>query len=518
MRSRLVYFFIFGLCLAAASRGLAGQPADGDVQEGIHALKAGDYSLAERTFQRVVERDPSALNFTYLAMSEAGGGKPERAITHFRKSIQLGSNSAAVHYNLGLAELRVRDVAEGVRELQHALSIDSSLKSALYTLAVTLLDAGRPEEAIPFLLRAREESPCDARIWANLARAQFEKGDARAALRTVDEAVEGMPTNVQLIVTLALICSRFHHFEKARYLLENANESLPEDKDVKLLLAKVSLQAKEPVEALAVLDGVSDDYGTPGEVPYVKGIALALEGQHKQAGTQFALAVSADPRNVRYLIAQAWASQLGGQHNEALTVLKQAETLDPGNPIIRFRQAASYFFLRQYPATTASCQEAIRLAPRYDTAFLLLGMASLEQGELASAEKAIGQAVALRPDSALYHRELGVALFKEGNVAGSKKELDQALSLDPRAVEAYYWRARVLDREGRQPEAIADLETVLALQPGMLDAYSELVQLYRKIGQPEKAQTILARQNELKATSEAEDRDHLLSDLTDPLL
>jgi tetratricopeptide (TPR) repeat protein len=209
---------------------------------------------------------------------------------------------------------------------------------------------------------------------------------------------------------------------------------------------------------------------------------------------------------------------LGGQHNEALAVLKKAETLDPGNPIVRFRQAASYFFLRQYSAAAASCDEAIRLAPKYDTAFLLLGMASLERGEFVSAEKTIEQAIALSPDNALYHRELGVTFLKQGNIAGSKKELDRALSLDPRAVEAYYWRARLFDCEGHSPEAIADLETALALQPTLLDAYSELAKLYRKVGQPERAQTILARQNELKATSEPEDRDHLLSDLTDPLL
>ena len=518
MRLGPLTVLILGLCLAAAPRGVAGQPAEDELQEGIHALKAGDYSLAQRHFQRVVERDPSALNFTYLAMSEAGDGKLAPAITHFRQSIRLGNKSAEVHYNLGLADLRANKLSEGVRELQHALSIDPNLKSALYTLAVTLLDAGRPDEAIPFLFRAREESPCDARIWANVARAQFEKGDTRAALQTVDEAVDGMPTNFKSMVTLALLCSRFHQFEKARYLLENASESLPDDKDLKLLLAKISLQAKEPVEALAVLENVSPDAGTPGEVPYVKGIALALAGQQKEAGLQFSLAVSADPRNARYLIAQAWAFQLGGQHDEALGLLKQAEALEPGNPITHYRQAVSHFFLRRYSAAAASCEEAIRLARNYDTAFLLLGMAKLELGEFASAREAIRQAIALKPDNALYHRELGVAFFKEGNVAGSKKELDHALSLNPKAAEAYYWRARALDGLSRPQEAIADLETALALQPSIFVAYSELEQLYRKVGQPEKAATTLAKQGELKATSESEDRNYFLSDLTGPPL
>ena len=461
---------------------------------------------------------PTARNYTYLAMSEAGNGHVEAAIGDFHRSIQLGNNSAAVYYDLGLADLRMHNVTQGVREIERALSIDTTLKSALYTLAVTLIEAGRPEEAIPFLLRARQESPCDARIWANLARAQFAAGDPQSALQTVDTAVNGMPSNFKSMVTLALVCSHFNQFERARYLLESASESLPDDQELKLMLAKVSLQAKEPVEAYAVMENVPPSAGAPGEVAYIKGVALVLTGRHADAEAQFSQAVAADSRNVRYLIAQAWAFQLGGQHDRALEVLSQTQTIYPDNPIIRYRQAVSYFILRKYSDAASSCQEAVRLAPSYDGAYLLLGMSELEQQDLASAQTAVQRAVALKPDSPLYRRELGVILFKKGDTIAGKNEIDKAIAQNPKAAEAYFWRARILASLGRQREAIADLETALALQPKMAMAYSDLAELYSKVGQPEKAAALRSKQSEAEANAESEDRNFFLSDLNEPPL
>jgi tetratricopeptide (TPR) repeat protein len=518
MRPVLLSVLSIALCVAVCVGGAPPQSGETGVPEGIQALKAGEYGTAERIFQRAVNESPTSANFAYLAMSESGEGNPEAAITHFRRSIELGNHSAGVYYDLGLADLRTYNTTQGVRDIQRALSIDPTLKPALYTLAVTLLDAGRPEEAIPFLTKAREESPCDARIWANLARAQFAEGNTQAALQTVDTAVNSMPANLKSMVTLAVICSHFNQFQKARYLLENASESLPEDNELKVMLAKTSLQAKEPVEAFAVLEGVPPDAAAPGEVPYVKGVALALTGRQKDALAQFSLAVSADSHNARYLIAQAWGFQLGAQHEQALDILNQAATLYPDSPIIQYRQAVSLFLLRKYQEAASRCDQAIRLAPTYDGADLLLGMAKLEQGDLAAAQAAVRQAVALKPDNSLYHRELGVVLFKEGDIAGSKKEIDQAILQNPKAAEAYFWRARVLISQGHQREAVADLETALALQPTLSLAYSDLAELYTKLGEPDKAAALLAKQRELAATPESEDRSYFLSDLNEPPL
>jgi tetratricopeptide (TPR) repeat protein len=450
-------------------------------------------------------------------MSEAAQGKLEGAIAHFRRSIELGNRSGTVHYNLGLAYLRKGQRTQAIQEIKQALTIDPKLKSGLYTLAVALLEGGRADEAIPYLSDLRKESPSDPAVWANLVRAQFQKNDSTAALKTVDEAVEALASNVQLFVTLAGICSTNGQIQKALHLLENASELKPEDSDIKLLLAKVSLQAKQPIETLAVLIDVPSNYGNPGEIPYVKGVALALTGKHDEAVREFSAAVTANPQNIRYVIAQAWAYQLDGNHDQALTVLERAKALDPRSPIVPYRMAVSYLYQHKYPQAVKSCTDSLKLAERYHPAYLLTGVAELQGGNLQGAETAFRKAVSLNPDGALYHRELGVTLFKLGKLEESRRELDDALTRDPKAGEAYFWRARVFAKQGKDQEAISDLETSAALQPNNADVYSELAQLYLRVGQPAKAEQISARQKETKSSGPNEDA-LFLSEFADPLL
>jgi len=428
------------------------------------------------------------------------------------------SPDALGHYKAGLEYLKQRQLEIGIRELERALAIDPKMKPARYALGVALIEAGRPRAAVPYLIQSTEDSPCDAAIRANLVRAQLESGDAGAAIYTVNEAVEGMPSNTQLIVTLAILCLTHGQAQKARHLFENASELNPDDPDIKLLLAKASLQSAEPVEALAVLKRVPPDHGKPGEVAFATGVAQALLGKLEDATTSFASAVATDPNNVRYLVSQAWIDQLQDRQDKALATLEKARKLDASAAVVPYRMAVSYFLLRRYSEAGELCEETLRLGPRYDPSYLLLGVSKLEEGNPIDAEAAFRHALALRPESALYHRELGVALFKKGSLKESRQELDQALLLDPKAAEAYFWRARVLAGLNKQPEAVADLETALALQPSLNEAYSELAHLYSAAGQKEKAAALLAKQQEQKGKTGSDDRNHFLWDLADPVL
>src|SRR4029077_19756577 len=121
------------------------------------------------------------------------------AITHLRKSIQLGNNSAPVHYNLGIAHLQSNRPDDGIRELRSAMALDPTFLAAAYPLGVALMDVGRTGEALPFLEKAQVATSHDPRVWASLARAQFELGNPDAALRTTDQAVEAVPRNIGMI-------------------------------------------------------------------------------------------------------------------------------------------------------------------------------------------------------------------------------------------------------------------------------------------------------------------------------
>ena len=215
---------LLALVFTALSHESYTQSTDEILQGGIRAFESGDFKSAKQLLTELVRRDPSAANLGYLAMAEAGNGELAQAITHFQKSIQLGNNSAHVHYNLGLAFLKTHQFGAGVGELQRAMAIDPKSASAPYALGVALLDSGRAREAISYFEQARRLSPDQAEIWANLVRAQFQAGEVTKALQTVNEAIAAVPNNPRLAITLANLCLQRKEIQKARNLLENANK------------------------------------------------------------------------------------------------------------------------------------------------------------------------------------------------------------------------------------------------------------------------------------------------------
>jgi len=383
-------------------------------------------------------------------------------------------------------------------------------QAAQHALAVALVDAGRAKEAIPYFEREQGQSPKDPEVWANLVQAKFAAGDRQAAFKSADEATATIPDNAHLAVLLAQICLNYQQPQKARHLLENASELAPQDKGVSLLLAKASLAAGEPVEALAVLKRLPADAGKKGEMAFLEGVALGRAGKFEEATKELSAAIAADSQNVDYLVTYAWLQQLGGYYQEALTTIDKARRLQSSSAAIPFTSAVSYFFLHQYSRAAEFGEEAIHLAPRSAPSYLLLGMAKLRQGDSRAAEAALRQGLALQPQKGFFHRELGVALFEAGESNEGKKELDQALALDPKDAPAYFWRARIFATQGQKERAITDLETAVEIQPSYPGAYRELARLYRESGEAQKAAQAMTKQGKLPDTEAEQDRALLL--------
>jgi tetratricopeptide (TPR) repeat protein len=493
-----------GLWLAGSVAVRGGQSTNVALEDGIRALKAGEFAQARRILSEVAKLSPSAENISYLAMAEAGTGDLAQAIADFQHSIRLGNDSAGVHYNLGIAYLKSGQPEDGIRELRLALARDPKYPAPAYPLGAALLDIGRPREAVPYLEQARTQSPRNAEIWASLIRAQFEIGNSTAALQAVDQAVQAIPGDARLLVTLADLCLQHGQAQKARFLLENANEVDPREPSIALALARVSLQVGEPKEALFVLRDLPSEAGKPGETMFLRGEARALTENLVVADSDLSAAVEADPQNVDYLIAYAWVKQLELNYQEALTILDKARALNAQVPAIHYRAAVNYFSLGKFTETIKACEETIQLAPSYAEAHMLMGVVELQKKDFGPAEVDFRHAVTLRPGVPEFHLLLGVALYKNDKFEESRKELTRAMDLNPQSAYTYFYRAQVLAHDGERQKAIADLETAVALQPHYRKAYTELARLYAVDGQREKAAAALAKEKTLVHRDEDE--------------
>jgi tetratricopeptide (TPR) repeat protein len=505
--ARLALLLLGGVFLLTGSSAVAAQSAQKLLGEGKEELKANDFKGAEKTFTELIKQDPSATNYAYLAVAELSAGAPAQAITHFQKARQLGNDSANLHFYWGMAYLQNKEASSAIRELRAALSKDPKLVQADAPLGVALLNDGRPKEAVPYLEQARTHSAGDAEVHASLVRAEFEAGEIAKALASIDAAVDAIPENSRLDATLAFLCLHHRQAQKARQLLESASELNPQDVTLKLLLADASVKAGEPVEALAVLKGVPEDAGAPGELAFLRGNAYLLSGDSERAVPYLNAAVAADPTNVNYQFAYATLQGSEQKLPDALATLTKARELDPQTESIPYQMAVALALMRRFPEALQSCEEALRLAHEADEVYFLRGVIEIEQGNFQVAEESLRRAVTLNSTVASYHAALGVALLETENLTESRQELDQALSMDAQAAPAYLWRARLLAKQGQLTQALADYESYSALAPDTAKAYQEKEALYRQAGEAEKAAAAHTKYVALRAEKSEADRD-----------
>jgi tetratricopeptide (TPR) repeat protein len=504
-------FFPLLLVFCVFAPHLAGQEKVEDrqqvLQNGIQAFEAHSFEAAEHAFSLLVQLDPSAQSYDYLARAEVADGKFAQAAADFRKSIELGNNSSSAHYNLGLVYIQLSERGLALQEFRRASELDPTSLPAKYALGINLLQSGDAKEAAQVLSDARDQAPNDARLWPALVSAQFQLGAREQAVRTAQDAMRTIPDNSQMAVALAAACLSHDETQAARHLLEDALELWPEDTEIRLLLAKVSLLAEEPAEALAVLRGIPSKQGLPEKL-LLSGQALALTGDLDGAVKVLASALKASPDEVQYLTSYAWVLQLQGKYGDAMPILVKAAKLDPTGPAIPYRIGVSHYFLKQYSMTDAFCTKALGLDSQYGAAYFLRGMTKLRQKDFAGAQSDLREAVTLKPNVALFHRELGVAFLLGANLAEASNQLGQAFSLDPENAENYFWRAELSLRRGAPQQSIEDLKRAIQLDPDYSAAYTTLASLYAKVGQPEEAAGVIAKRNRIVAprTNSGEDR------------
>src|SRR6185312_2052105 len=91
--------------------------------------------------------------------------------------------------------------------------------------------------------------------------------------------------------------------------------------------------------------------------------------------------------------------------------------------------AEKFLYQDRLDEAKAAAQNALRLAPRDPAALNILGVIALQRGELASAIKTIGQAVAIKPDAADPHHFLGLAYEHMGRLEEAIASFRAALAL-----------------------------------------------------------------------------------------
>lgn len=351
-----------------------------------------------------------------------------------------------------------------------------------------LLEANKPDEAIPLVDALHEKNPEDlglarlraeayskagrssellSKSSANTKVAHYTRGlllFARAgqtaeAVKAFDAALSLAPSEPELHHRLGIAWLESEQYERALPSLQKAAELAPDRRAYQLPLAKALYRNGRARHAVEALRKVALGQPTPQEVSVAKQLMAQItdpfaqfpksqEGKLEQGmrwlnvadvpqqaiiAFEEILQEHPDQAGVRALLGLAY--QRIDDAGRAVDELKRSIELDPSQGRPHFYLGVLYASRQRADQAREEFQKAIDLDPFIDEAWGRLGDLALESGDPAAAEKAFTVMAHLAPAEIPPKTKLAYALQLQKDFAAAEKQLNDALLLAPDNVD-----------------------------------------------------------------------------------
>ncbi len=318
----------------------------------------------------------------------------------------------------------------------HIIALNPQARSAHRNLAVALLAAGRPAEALAASLVAVEQRP-------GSARAHNTHGEAFLALDRLDEA-EGS--------------------------FRRALELDPSQKRAHLNMAEIRNRQGRLAESIKWYREVIDIDPESASAHYGIGTAMFRLGQYAQAAQSLERAVSllpdALPVGSFHLLAEALLRQ--ERYEEALARYRGVLEMDPENAPALAGIGYALFHLKRYEQAIDSLARSISLRPESPAAadrHVVIGQASMELGREGAAAEHYGRALAVDARNTKALDALAVLRFRQQRYEEALRLYKTMIDIGETGAQLHANVGAVLYHLGRPEEARRSLERARALDP-----------------------------------------------------
>lgn len=321
------------------------------------------------------------------------------------------------------------------------------------------------------------------------ADAYFERGIAFGLNDEYEKAIADLTQAIQLNPTKA----KYHNQRASRHFIQS---NWPE-------------AIVDYTTALSLKPDLSDDdvwNFTIDEAYHGRGIAYRYQGNYEAALADFAELISLQPNKISYYLDRSVIYKLKGDFERSFADLNIVQRLDPndrtyltlmadlhqrqGNnraametynqEVERFGSPASYFYRGvlwksqgNLAEAIADFEEAIKLYPQYDIAYINLAGTYLAYGSFAKAIDVLDAVIKIRPGYryiAVYLR--GRTYLASGNLEQANIDFAETITITtedmaeyPLFTEGYVVRGHAYAALGQIQEAISDYNIALELDP-----------------------------------------------------
>lgn len=313
------------------------------------------------------------------------------ALASCRRATVLEPKDPEPHFHSGWIHSKLRDYAAAIREFEAALKLDPAFPRVKFELAMAWLDAQQPERAIPMLKQVVGAEPANGNARFQLGAALFKMGDCASAEPMLRQATDAPQTHF----LLASCLKKMGRGEEAAAEMEIVKRQR-EAGDARTRARFLAAMAHQKAEG-GDLEGAAADYR--------ESLALVDDAQ-----VRLDLAVAL----LRTGEAEAVIALLGGDRS----------------PVARYQLALAQAKLGRMKESSALLEQALGERPQFVEALYQLGVNRIATREFVAAERALGQAVKLRPDEPAMRLAWAESLERLGRIQEARAQ--RALAPKPR--------------------------------------------------------------------------------------
>src|SRR5438105_11966119 len=439
-------------------------------------FKAGEYDQAKIEYLKVLRVDSgNAVAYARCGAMWLDEGVPLRAGAFLARARELAPKDLDNRYKLALVYVRVGQPNEAFKEATEILKQAPDNGPALALLAETSLT---PEQTQTAELEEQKFPQRDNPfvVVANAALG-IHKGDLAKAEAALNHALSLDPKCARAHIGLAQLSLAKKDNARAEKELKAAADLSPVRSRERLTYAEFKMQTGDKEEARSYLQDLTklarDFIGA-----WILQSKLAKsEKKYAELATLLQDVFSRDPDNIEGRVVQAQALLGKGDIKQGTDILERADKSFANNPLIKYQLALAYLQGRNTTQATSELEQAVKIAPKYVDAIVLLAQLRLRAGDPRSVITPLESALQLRPDITQIRTLLADAYQAVGRSEDAASLIREQIKKTPEDSQSYLVLGVILKQQKKDDEARKAFEKSLELNPQNVVAIDQLTDL-----------------------------------------
>jgi len=414
-----------------------------------------------------------------LASYYRSRGEPERQLAALRQATEAAEQRSGISLRLAQALIRQDEVTEARRVIEGIRKRRGDYLPALTAMAGLEAREGRHDEALRVLGEVFRYDPVNveaATIETQVHLAMGEPAKAVAAYERLDDAY---PDNPRIKLVMAGLHLRNGDEGKAQDALRAALESAPETSrdhaEAVTRMAELDLRSGDAAAAATRLEAlvVKQPDCDPGRLLLAR--AYEAGGRPEKAADLFREQTERKPDDPQgYLMLGRVLKRQENRLAEARETLGQAQRMAPANQTI----AAELIDLDLREGDAAAAHA--RVQPFLDGekpdwhAWFLKGVIFSAEEKWAEAEKALDNALELKPGSLSAYDLLVSNYLRAGSPDSAIARLEEFLAKEPNSIRHLMLLSLLLEAQGEYERAASNYRKILDEHPRFVPALNNL--------------------------------------------